>query len=219
MQIYDVTVRFARTIQVREYEPASAEVIVKAQLAEGEQASEAVTESFRLISEQVHLALGLEANTKLPTRRKSGGETVVQQPQTTGKPAGKKAEEKPAPQTPAAQTQPAKPAVSDIPDDGAPATKPAVVAANNDIPGDDIPATVQQPQQQAQAQSGAVGEPINAAELSKWIGEQVRLGKVTSQAVMGLYPKFGVSRFADLKPEKCAEAKAEIEKLISAVPA
>lgn len=207
MQIYDVTVRFARTIQVREYEPASAEVTVKAQLAEGEQADAVVAESFRLISEQVHLALGLETSTKLPTRKKA----------ETGKPAATltaqpKADAKPA-ATQQTTVKPAAAAVSDIPDDGAPATvqttaKPAA-AANNDIPDDGAP-----PQTKQAASSGP--DPVNAAELSKWIGEQVRLGKVTSQAVMGLYPKFGVSRFADLKPEKCAEAKAEIEKLISA---
>ncbi len=189
MQIYDITVRFARTIQVREYEPASAEVTIKAQIAEGEDATPAVTDGFRLISEQVHLALGLEANTKLPTRTR-GGKAAVTAEATAAPKAETTKVAAPKAETKKADAPKPTPAASDIPDDGAPADKTTAPAAQ-------------------------VGEAISAAELSKWIGDQVRLGKVTSQAVMGLYPKFGVSRFADLKPEKCAEAKAAIEEIIN----
>lgn len=203
MQVYDISIRFMRRIQVREYEPVEGEVTVKAQIADGEKIEGAIKDAFALASEGVHTALGLEPNTKLATRQRGGHKEAGAT--TAAAPASK----------PAAQT-PAKPAPqSDIPDDGAPvpqqqtqAPKPA--ASNSDIP--DGPAPGQQTELPAQATSG---EQLSAAELSKWIGDMVRLGKVTSQAVMALYPKFGVSRFADLKPDQTASAKVEIEKLIA----
>lgn len=213
MQVYEINVRYMRRIQVREYEPAEAEVTVKAQLADGEKPEAAVSEAIKLASEQVHVSLGLAPDTKLPKRGKAGGQTetastVTAQPKTETAKTAAAETPKPQPQQPAS-------AVSDIPGEGVPATPQKAAASASDIPDD---ATVKpQPQQQQQAQaSNGEAPPVNAAELSKWIGDQVRLGKVTSQAVMGLYPKFGVSRFADLKPEKCGEAKIEIEKLIGA---
>ncbi len=199
MQVYDITARFSRTIQVREYEPASAELTVKAQLADGESPEKVSAEVFKLIGEQVHLALGLSPNTKLPARARAA-KSEETPPATSAK----------APAKTTAATPPAT-AASDIPGEGAPA-KATTAATASDIPGDEDTTLTASPQQQAQAASDVGMTP---AELSKWIGEQVRTGKVTSQAITGLYPQFGISRFADLKPEKCADAKAAVEKLIS----
>lgn len=208
MQVYDITARFSRTIQVREYEPASSELTIKAQLADGEKAEDAIKELFALASGEVHISLGLAKDTKLPPRGKAAATastTVKPTPaadpsKTTAKPT--EAEKAQLPKTERAVT-------SDIPGEGAPAAKTtAAAAASSDIPGETAPAATT-----AAAATVETGE-TTPAELSKWIGEQVRTGKVTSVAITGLYPQFGIARFADLKPEKCGEAKAAVQALI-----
>lgn len=191
MQVYEISVRFMRRIQVREYEPAEAEVTVKAQLADGEKAESVISDAFKIASGEVHVSLGLAKDTKLPARAKGRTEAEITAAATTKGPDPK----------PAATT------ASDIPGEGAPAAKTTAAAASavSDIPGDDP----------APPATATGGESLTPADFSKWIGDQVRNGKVTSQAITGLYPKFGISRFADLKPEKIPEAKAEIEKLIA----
>lgn len=207
MQPYDITVRFMRTIQVREYEPACAEVTIKAQLADGEDASKAIADAFKDVSAQVHTSLGLAADTKLPQRRKSAGgavttETMTAKPAETPKPAETAQAQtggKPAPvQTKASVND-------DIPGEAAPAKTTAPAAAQSDIPDSPAPAA---------AQTAPAADAIPPAELSKWIGEQVKSGNVTSAEIMALYPRFKVSRFADLKPDQTAEAKAAIEEII-----
>lgn len=204
MQVYDVSIRFMRRIQIREYEPAEAEVIVKAQLADGESPESAISEAFKLASGEVHVSLGLAKDTKLPTRAK-GKETATATATPAPTPAPK-AETKTS-DKPRQAKAPA--ATDDIPDDTKTATTAKPTASTSDIPDDSAPATA------TAATETASDTTMTPAELSKWIGEQVRTGKLTSVAVAGLYPKFGISRFADLKPEKTGEAKAAIEELIA----
>jgi hypothetical protein len=212
MQVYDIKVRFMRKIQVRDYEPTESEVTCSAQLEDGEDPKAAIKAAFKILSEEVHTSLGLAPNTKLPTRGKATGEHVQAEASVTDKtPAPTPApasDKKPAEKKAADKTTKAS-ATDDIPGEGAPATKTtAASAASSDIPGEE---TAPQTQQTAAAETATDMTP---ADLSKWIGEQVRSGKVTSQAITALYPKFGISRFADLKPEKCGEAKAAVEELI-----
>lgn len=202
MQVYDISVRFMRRIQLREYEPVEAEVSAKAQLSDSDDLKQSIAEAFQIASAGVHLALGLPENTTL--KPKAGAKGKASQGEVNAAPA-----------TAAQTAAPAKPA-DDIPDaTPAKTTAPAKpAAASSDIP-DAGPAPTQAQQTAAPASQASSGAAITPQELSKWIGEQVRLGRVTPQDIMNLYPRFGVARFADIKPDRCAEAKQAIEELIA----
>lgn len=204
--ISEVGVRFMRRIQVRDYEPAESEVTLKAVLLDGENAREAVHFLQDFASEEVHQALGLPTSTKLPVNASRGvGQQIIKgpfgaEPHSMGVDIPAIATEKPVQAAPAggleiptstpaaapASPQPASAGISDIPE-SKPATTPTAAPATN----------------------------MTAADVSKWIGEQVRSQKVSSEAVKGLYPKYKVTRFADLKPEQIALVKADVEEMIA----
>lgn len=83
-QVYDVSVRYSRKVQAREYEPIEAEVILKAQLAEGEDyeaaASKLMVDARNVVHEGIkNKAVGREekaveraAETKAETKAKRG---------------------------------------------------------------------------------------------------------------------------------------------------
>ena len=213
MQVYDIKVRFMRKIQVRDYEPTESELTISAQLDDGEDPKTAIKAAFKILSEEVHTSLGLAPNTKLPARGRAAGDTVQaeasvapQAEKTTAKATTKAADKpKPAP-------------VSDIPDETPTQAKPTAAqaqAASSDIPDETAPTTqtATAPADEDDLFAGCEDKE-KPARLSKWIGEQVKTSKIASTEITKLYPKFGISRFADLKPEKCAEAKAAVEELI-----
>lgn len=204
-QVQTLELRFMRRIQVREYEPTEAECKLTAQLADGDQPGEIAATMFALASDQVHIALGLPANTKLATRAaghathktqaQNGGTATKEHKVSAPVGAGDIPEEIPgeaAPQTGKQTAAPQKAPAGDIPEE--------------------IPGETAQPQTHAADKDGVTDAP----SLSKWIGEQVRLGKVSSDAVKATYPKYKIARFADLKPDQVPTMKAELDGLIKA---
>jgi len=214
MQVYDIKVRFMRKIQVRDYEPTESELTISAQLEDGEDPKTAIKAAFKILSEEVHTSLGLAPNTKLPTRGKGKieGEATTTPAPTPAPASDKKAADKP-------QQAKAPAATDDIPGEttqAKPTAAQAQAASSADIPGETAPST--QTTATATAEDDLFAgceDKEKPARLSKWIGEQVKSGKIASTEVAALYPKFGISRFADLKPEKCSDAKAAVEELIN----
>jgi hypothetical protein len=206
-KVYSVTVRYMRRIQAREYEPAEAEVTVQAELVGGDTPEQAISETFALASQGVHIALGLPPDVELaprtgattaavsPRRRKNAPATsssaTVQQSDTADIPSTTSA--------PAAAAQPAQPAAQ--------TAQPAAKVEANVI---DPTAGAAQPSQPAAQTTALPGD----FDLAKYVGELVRSGKLNSNTVKGLYPEYGVQRIADLKPEQKAPFKAKVDALV-----
>ncbi len=226
-QITEIGVRYMRRIQVRDYEPAESEVSLKAILLDGEDPKSIAVEVMAFASGEVHDSLGLPRSAKMPVRQT----TAAGQSKTTDQFGGVKDQKtvstpvgKPAPAAsdipgetapPAQQAKPAA-ATSDIPDGAAAPQQAKPAASTSDIPDGAAPKTTQAPaQQQQQQQAAPAGDAaMTAADLSKWIGDQVRAAKITSAAVKAVYPKFGVTRIVDLKADQVAACKAALDQAI-----
>lgn len=231
-QITEVSVRFMRRIQVRDYEPAEAEVGLKAILLEGEDAAKIAPALVAFVSGEVHDGLGLARSNVLPTR--AAGTSVVKDQFGNAAGTGKTAVG--ATVATAAAAKPAKAATAKtpappandptaIPDGAAPAaaSAPAATPAADPTAIPDAAAAPAAPAKPATPPATVAATPAPAAsgaamapaELSKWVGQQVREGKITVAAVSSLYPEFNVSRLVDLKPEQVASAKAKLDQKIT----
>lgn len=203
--IGEATINFKRTIQVRDYEPATCEITMKATFGEGDQVNvpAAIANIIAFESETVHAALGLPRNNNvksLPMQPiQAGGDTVLKEK------SGRVVEAK------SVHAEIPGEASADIPGEpAAPATQAKTPVA--DVPGETVPAT--QAKAPTPPQQAADAAPASAAELSKWVGQQVQGGKLTADAVKSIYPNFKVTRLVDLKPEQIAPAYGAIQKAI-----
>lgn len=243
MQVTTIEARFMRRVQLRDYEPAEAEIKLTASLAEGEDFDKQHEELISLAKEGVRAALigrmttGKDASAaeveKGPEPVASGTAAAVAE--IGGAKRGRKSKEEMAriaaamkaeedakagkqniSTNPEDRQDPANP-VSEIPgdeipgSDPAPATKPATKpkADHSEIPGDDpAPAQTAKP---AEVKGG-----ITAAELQKWVSQQMFAKKLTAPEVIELMKSKGKDRMAELDPAGLVWLKEQLEAKVAA---
>jgi hypothetical protein len=216
MNVYEVAVRFMRRVQMKEYEPAEAEVTFKAQLDEGENhilaannlmqdAKVAVIETgFKSTKGKTETAKTVEAPAKTE-------ETVAAPVADTGekKPRGRPPKAKPvvSDDFDAGETKAAPAATDEF--DSAPATKSDEPAPQVDV--DEFGEPVTKPE----APAAKVEEPISVKELQAWVAAHIQAKRIDADTVKATYAKFGYGRSADTTDEDRPKIKAAIEKLLS----
>lgn len=184
MEVYEISARFMRRIQAKEYEPAEAEVQFKANLAEGE--------------DYTALAAELMANAKstvIESGLKSGkatAETTAEAPKNKG---GRPPKETLVP--PAPKTEAAKPAATPKPEP-TPAPVAAPAAEPDEFGEFDTPAA--EPE-----------KPMAAKELQEWITAHLQTKKIDTSTVKAILGKYGAARTMDTKEEDRLKIKADVE--------
>lgn len=197
MPVYEVAVRFMRRAQVKEYEPAEAEVSFKANLEEGEDHL-AVANGLMADAKSVAIESGLKAGkaTATSTEAAPAAATSTEAPKNKGGRPPKQTLTPPAEKTTAAapaakdefDSPPAKPAE----------TKPAAPAADDEFAAFDS----------APAASAA---PMTVKELQDWITAQMQAKKIEVVKVREILAKYGAARTADTKETDRAAIKADVE--------
>jgi len=184
MEVYEISARFMRRIQAKEYEPAEAEVTLKANLADGEDYMAAAT------------TLMTSAKTTVIESGLKSGKTTAEA--TVVSEAAKNVGGRPKKETltpPAAKTEAAKPA------DPKPEPTPAPVAA---------PAA--EPDEFGEFETAAEPEkPMTGKELQEWITAHLQAKKIDTASVKAILAKYGAARTMDTKDEDRPKIKADIE--------
>lgn len=220
MQVYDISVRFMRRVQVKEYEPREVEIGIKALIAEGEDHNVSLA---KLINEaKSHVALAHGAAAPAAISSDTVVSTVAELPKVTetasAKPVDKKAAaaaakaaKAVAKSTAAPATTPAKPVVSD--DDFA----PSKTTSEDDFGG--TPATKAAP-------VAAVAEPVvedweKAADvitpqaLGTFLSAKISDRTLAVDDVKKILAKYSVALSSQLSESDRAKFKAEIDALIA----
>jgi hypothetical protein len=202
MNVTDVTVRFMRRAQIREYEPIEAEVSLKAALAEGEDYVKIANTLMADAKKAVHES-GLKSSAstdKATTATAPAPAPAADAPKPRGRPPSKPAAAAPAP------------APADDFDDPAPVNKPAAPAPAP-APAADFDDMTASP---APAPAAAPAATMTLKELQVWTNANIEGNKITIDQVKGVWQTFGCSRSSELKPEQYGEARAKIEAIIAA---
>lgn len=231
IQVQGITVRFRRTIQVTQYEPAEAEVTLHGITPEGE-TLDVLKETNGLLviaAEEVHESLGLPRNTKMPARARAAGtkrEASTATPGSVVTHNGTRVEGGQTKQLTVAGAAPA--GAGDIPEvQSAPATTPAkptqtatVAPASDGIPEAAAPQkAAAAPQQAAAAATPASADDAAKAKalanLSAWIGDFVKSGTVTAQEIKTIYPKYNIASVNNLQPNQKEPFYADVLDLLA----
>lgn len=195
MPVYEVAVRFMRRAQVKEYEPAEAEVSFKANLEEGEDHL-AVANGLMADAKSVAIESGLKAGKATATSTSTEAAPAAEAPKNKGGRPPKQTLTPPAEKTTAAapaakdefDSPPAKPAE----------TKPAAPAADDEFAAfDSAPA--------------APAAPMTVKELQDWITAQMQAKKIEVVKVREILSKYGAARTADTKEGDRLAIKADVE--------
>lgn len=216
IQVQGITVRFRRTIQVTQYEPAEAEVTLVAVAPEGEAADTAkdTASLLKIAAEEVHESLGLPRNTRMPARAKATGtkrEAGSEIPGSVATHGNTRSEGGKTTPVTVAGAAPAN--AGDIPETpSAPAAQPQAAAQSTagDIPDGPAPAPAKPAAAPAQPAQPAAPAPTadDAAKtkalsnLSAWIGDFVKAGAITAAEVKTIYPKYGIASVNNLRAEQ-----------------
>lgn len=131
MIVYDVGARFSRTVRPRDYESATSEISMKAQLEDGESTEEAAQALIFLCREQVLNSLGGKKGKA--AQAKSEGEIEVTERETTEEKPASKGKKAPAKKAPAKKQERQ---ISDSPEDRKEEPDPEEVAAEADAAED-----------------------------------------------------------------------------------
>jgi len=206
MNVTDITVRFMRRAQIREYEPIEAEVSLKAALAEGEDYVQIANTLMADAKKAVHESgLKSSASTDKTTTTASPAPAPAAAPAADApKPRGRPPSNKPA-------APPPPPAPVDDLDSPAPA--PAAAPAPAPAPAPDFDDMTASP---APAPAAAPAATMTLKELQVWTNANIEGNKITIDQVKGVWQTFGCSRSSELKPEQYGEARAKIEAIIAA---
>lgn len=209
MNVTDIKVRYSRKIQPAEYSPIEAEVILTAQLSDGDDAKAAATTLITDAKAAVFVALGVKAKgneaygveTTKPTETKPAPAATAEEP--------KKGPGRPPKQTltpPAPKAAPAPTADIVDPTDETPAAKPAPKAA---------PAPAPAEEEDEFASMEAAATVMSAKELQDWIAAQVQQKRITPPQVKEIYAKYGVARSIDTTDEQRPLIKADVEAVLT----
>jgi hypothetical protein len=190
MEVYEISARFMRRIQAKEYEPAEAEVTLKANLAEGEDYA-ALATSLMGTAKTTVIEAGLKSG-------KATAEATAEAPKNKG---GRPPKETLVP--PAAKTEAAKPAVEPKPE-----PTPAPVAA---------PAAEPDEFGEFETVAPAADEkPMAAKELQEWITAHLQAKKIDTTTVKAILAEFGAARTMDTKEEDRVKIKAKVQAALKA---
>jgi hypothetical protein len=238
MNVYELSVRKLQRVQVKEYEPAEAEVTIKAQLEPGEDYHAAMSKLVDDASIGVREALGLSPSGKLVLEKAvkpvSAAAVNPKPPvkvadddfgEDTPKAAAPVKAEAPA-EAPKRRGRPpkAKPVEDDFGDDtpapktttdddfGDEAPAPKKAAADDDF-GDDAPA---KPAPAPKAEKPVKREDVEE-DNRKWIMEQVTSKKVSAADVRLLvHSKFNATTMKEVPDEYIGALREEVQLLIDA---
>lgn len=199
MNVTEITARFMRRVQIKDYEPAEAEISLKAHLDDDE--------DFRTAGNELILQAREIALTGL--RGKTAGETEIEvkvavsaADQKKADAAAKRAEKK-------AAKEAAKAPDSDIPGDDVPGdsddTKPAK-APDSDVPGDD-----DVPGETDIDPVADDGDEFTVEDLQAYITAQVSGKKIAVKAVKEILASAKASRTSEVKPEDIETVRAAVE--------
>lgn len=185
MEVYELTARFMRRIQAKEYEPAEAEVTLKANLGDGEDYMTAATTLMTAAKTTV-----IEAGLK-------SGKTTAEATATSAAPANKGGRPPKQTLTPPAET--AKPAETKP----APAPEPAPApAAEPDEFGEFE--TAAEPE-----------KPMTGKELQEWITAHLQAKRIETSVVKGIVGKYAARTLdtkEEDRPKIKAEIEALLKK-------
>jgi len=234
MQIYDVSVRFSRKIQVVNFEPAEAEVSLKAQLTEGEDYKAAITglmadaragvtaglksKAAGVTAENVTTIAGPVPAAEAPAQKTT---TPVKPTQTATEPAPaaeapKRQRGRPAGST-AKKTDAAAPAAgADFDPDAtpvAPAKTTAPAATDDDFGDEALPAEAE-PADDEFAENEV--KPMSTKELQEQLSAFVNGKQIDGPSVKAVLKKYGADRSADTKEGDRAKILAEVTALVAA---
>jgi hypothetical protein len=182
MEVYEISARFMRRIQAKEYEPAEAEVSLKATVTEGEDYAAAAS-SLMSTAKATVIESGL----------KSGKATAETTAPAATEPANKGGRPKKQELTP--------PAPKEEPKAAAPAPTPAPAPDTEPDEFGDF-------EEQAPA---APAKPMTAKELQEWITAHLNAKAIDIPTVKAILAEFGVTRTMDTKEEDRAAIKAKVE--------
>jgi hypothetical protein len=201
MNVTEITARFMRRIQIKDYEPAEAEISLKAHLEDGE---DFVAAGTTLILQSREIALtGLrgktagETETAVTVTETAKAPTAAEQKKAEA--AHKRAEKKAAKEA----AEAAKSTDSDIPGDDGDTAKPATDKADSDVPGDDIPGETDT--------ETDTDDAMTIEDLQSYITSQVSGKKIVVKAVKEILAGVGASRTSEVKPEDIESVREAIE--------
>ena len=209
MQVYDISVSFSRTIQVREYEPSKAEVFLKAQLVEGENSSEALAKLFAEAKASVRAVLNKTAagattestaiSVSAPVEATSAVASTAA-PAKRGRPAGStKKAEAPAATASEFSDEPAAPA----------APAPAAAKAPAKVEADEF----------SEAEDDEFSEAEKAMttkDLQEQLSALVNSKAIDAMSVKAILQKYGAARSAETKDGDRAKILDEVKAAIAA---
>jgi hypothetical protein len=223
MEVYEVSARFMRRIQAKEYEPAEAEVSLKAQLAEGEDSKAAINTLMAQAKEGVKAVLS-------KSTKGTDEETTTE----TAKGSGRGGPGKPRKQVLTPKEAPAKeePEDDDLmggeDEEEAPkkaAKAPAKAAPAKKAPKKEEPEEEPEDEEEDEFAEGE-GDPeedesdedeekaMTWKELQDWITQYIPK-KISPTDVRKILGKYGASRTADTKEEDRPKIKRDVEKFIA----
>lgn len=222
--ITDVSVRYMRRVQMKEYEPAEAEVGFKAQLEEGENHILAANNLMQDAKIAV-IETALKGNKGGTTRTESAATatTADEAPKAVEKDAtvsrGRGRPRKNPTPTDDFDTSPApvKAPVAVTDDFDTPVTKPDPVEAipepkpttpSPTVEVDEFGDPVTKPEPVADE------KPLSVKDLQDWVAAQIQAGKTNAETVKGVYAKFGFARSTDTTEADRPKIKAAIAALL-----
>lgn len=201
MNVYEISVRFMRRAQVKEYEPMEAEATLKASLSEGEDHNAVAINLMRDAR-----------NTVIEAGLKSGAakaETTATTAAASDKPQGRPKKEELVPAAKAADKPAAAPKAADKPAATKPAAaKPAAAPAPADEP-----------------ETNEFGEPIGGEdaadepemtgkELQTWITDLITNKKIAVTQAKEILAKYGAAGSLQVKDGDRRKVVADIKALI-----
>lgn len=195
MPVYEIAVRFMRRAQVKEYEPAEAEVSFKANIGDGEDHL-AIANGLMADAKAVAIESGLKAGKATATTESA---PAAEAPKNKGGRPPKQtltppAETKPAETKAAATDDFGDPAPAKTETKAAPAPAPAPAAADDEFAAFD-----------------KKDEPIpSVKELQDWITAQMQAKKIEVVKVREILAKYGAARTADTKEGDRLAIKADV---------
>lgn len=220
--ITDVSVRYMRRVQMKEYEPAEAEVGFKAQLEDGENHI-LVANNLMQDAKIAVIETALKGNKGGTTRTESAATATtadeapkaVEKDATVSRGRGRPRKNptptddfdtSPAPVTaPAAATDDFDtPATKPDPVEAIPEPKPTTPPPQVDVDEFGDPVVKEAPAEAA----------LSVKDLQDWVAAQIQAGKTNAETVKGVYAKFGFARSTDTTEADRPKIKAAIAALL-----
>lgn len=183
-KVYEVNVRFMRRAQMKEYEPAEAEVTLKATVDDGED-YKAVASDLMTTAKTTAIESGLKSG---KTAESATAAPAAEAPKNVG---GRPKKQE---LTPPAET---KPAAAAAPKEEPKAAAPAPAAEPDEFGEFDTPAA--EPE-----------KPMTGKELQEWITSKLAAKVIDTSTVKAIVGKYA-PRTLDTKEEDRPKIKAEIE--------